>query len=71
MTHRFNALTVCLEQDIQPDDAQVIINAIQQIKGVLKVSGNVADLSSWNAEQRVRHELGRKMYEILYPPNPD
>lgn len=43
MTDRFNALTVVLEKDIREDDAQALLSAIGQLRGVLTVSGNVAD----------------------------
>ncbi len=43
MTDRLNALIVILEHDIREDDAEPIINAIQQLRGVLQVEPHVAD----------------------------
>lgn len=66
MTDRYNALTVVLDRDIRDDDAECILNAIRMIKGVRSVTGNVADVESHIAEQRVRHELGQKLMGVLY-----
>jgi hypothetical protein len=67
MTDRFHSLTVVLEQDMRDDDAQAIINAISQMRNVLSVNGNVADLESHVAYSRARQELGGKLFAILYP----
>lgn len=67
MTDRYNALVVTLERDIRDDDAEHIIQAIQMIKGVLSAEGNVADMSSHVAESRVRQDLGKKIWAILFP----
>lgn len=65
MTDRFNTLTVVLEKDTRDDDAQAIIQAILQLRGVLNVTGNVVDPSSWGAEERARIDLGKKILAIL------
>lgn len=67
MTDRFNSLTVVLEKDMRDDDAEALIAAIRQLRGVLSVSGNVADPSDYIAQQRARHELGDKLWQVLYP----
>lgn len=67
MTDRYNALTVVLEKDIRNDDAEALLNAIRQLRGVLSVTGNVADLDSHMAQARARHELGEKLWRVLYP----
>ena len=67
MTDRYNALTVVLEKDIRSDDAEAILNAIRQLRGVLSVNGNVADMNSHIAEERARRELGEKLWLVLYP----
>lgn len=67
MTDRFNVLTVALEKDIREDDAQVLISAIMQLRGVLSVEGHVSDPNSWAAEQRVRKELHEKLFAVLHP----
>lgn len=67
MTDRYNALTVILEKDIRDDDAEALLNAIRQLRGVLSVSGNVADFDSHLAQERARSELGQKLWNVLYP----
>lgn len=67
MTDRYNALTVVLERDIRDDDAEAILAAMRMIKGVRSVTGNVVDMESHIAEERVRHELGQKLIAIIYP----
>lgn len=67
MTDRFNTITVSLEHDIREDDAETLISAICQLRGVLSVSGNVSDSSAWCAEARVRSELSKKLWSVLHP----
>ena len=67
MTDKYNTLTVVLERDIRDDDAEVLLSAIRQLRGVLHVEGNVANVGAFMAEERARHELGQKLIEIVYP----
>jgi hypothetical protein len=67
MTDRFNALTVVLERDIRKDDADALIGAIRQLRGVLSVEGNVADIAAHVAEERARHDIGQKLMDVLHP----
>lgn len=67
MTDRYNALTVVLEQDIRDDDAEALLNAIRQLRGVLSVTGNVSDMNSHIAQERARRDLGEKLWCVLYP----
>jgi inosine-uridine nucleoside N-ribohydrolase len=65
MTDRYSSLTVVLEKDIREDDAQALVAAIHQLRGVLTVEGNVANLSEFVIEQRVRQEFREKLWEVL------
>lgn len=67
MTDRFNALTVVFEQNIREDDAQAIIAAISQFRGVASVQGNVADMNSYIAKEQALNELRGKVMDVLYP----
>lgn len=67
MTDRFNALTVVLERDIREDDAEPLIAAIRQLRGVLSVEPHVSNLSDLIAESRVRREIGERLVTIVYP----
>jgi len=66
MTYRFNALTVALSKDIRDDDAEKIIEAIKQLKGVEGVTGNIVDPDSYVAEMRVKNAVSEKLYEALH-----
>lgn len=57
MTDRFHSLTVILDKDIREDDAQPLIAAIRQFRGVADVQGNTADVTSAVAEARARREV--------------
>ena len=65
MTDRYFALTVVLEQNVRDDDAQHIIDAIKQMRGVLSVEPHVANLEMHQAQDRARHELQQKLWAAL------
>ena len=67
MSDRFHSLTVVLEKDMRDDDAKSLIQAIKQLRGVINVTGNVANIESHMAEERARHELSKQILDILYP----
>lgn len=67
MTDRYFALTVALEADIREDDAEHLLAAILMLRGVRAVEPLVSNPELWTAEQRVRHELGQKLFAALYP----
>jgi hypothetical protein len=70
MTDRYNYLTVVLEKDMRTDDAEGLIQAIRRMRGVLTVSGNVADTNAYFAEERARRDLTEKLWHILFPNAP-
>ena len=65
MTDRLNSLTVVLDHDYRDDDAESLILAIMQFRGVLAVKGNVADIASHTAEIRVKTELRKALFKLL------
>ena len=67
MTDRLKGLVVTLDRDYRDDDAEAIINAIRQIKGVLMVDLSMTTLDDDINRNRVRHELGEKLWAVLYP----
>lgn len=67
MTDRYNTLTVVLEKDVRDDDAETLLAAIRQLRGVLSASGNVTDPAAYMAEERAKRELGDKLWQVLYP----
>jgi hypothetical protein len=64
MTDRYHTLTVVLEDNIRVDDAESLMAAIRHLRGVLDVTGVVADLDSHMAEARVRRELSGKVLDL-------
>lgn len=68
MTDRINAVTVVLEADLRIDDAQDLLNAIRQLRGVASVEPNVSSIEDHVAQERAKRELGAKLWEVLYPP---
>ena len=67
MSDRINTITVVLEKEIRDDDCETILNAIRMIRGVLEATPNVADPGEYMAVERARHDLGQKLWEVLYP----
>jgi hypothetical protein len=61
---------VVLENDMRTDDAEGLIAAIGCMRGVLSVAKEVSDISAWAAQERARHNLGEKLWCVLYPSKP-
>ena len=66
MTDRFHTLTVVLEENVRDEDAASLIEAIHQMRGVLTVTGIVADYESHMAEARAKADLGAKIWDVIY-----
>ena len=66
MSDRYNSLIVILEKDLKDEDAEPLMEAIKQFRGVLSVRPNVSDINSLMAEKRVRQELGEKLWRVLH-----
>ena len=67
MTDRLTGVFVVFEEDLREDDAEPIIDAIKQIRGVLGVESQVSDMTNWAAEARVRQKLTRELWSVLHP----
>lgn len=65
MTDRTTNLTVVLDGEYREDDIQCVMDAIGLIKGVVTVGLNVTNYSDYAAEERVKQEIRRKIYEVL------
>lgn len=68
MTDRFNALTVVLEKDIREDDAEVLMSAIRQLRGVLSVTGEISSVSDSVAYERAKHAIWVRLWGALQEP---
>lgn len=67
MSNRINTITVVLEKETREDGCERILEAIRMVKSVLRVKANVADSTEYMAQELARHDLGQKLWEILYP----
>jgi hypothetical protein len=65
MTTRFSAFTVILENDIREDDAQLLISAIKQLRGVQDVVGHESNPMQQIAESRARNELLSQVVQLF------
>lgn len=65
MTDRYNSLVIFLDHDIRSDDAQPLIDAIKQLRGVLDVQPHVGTWDDDLAYSRVRRELVEKLWNVL------
>lgn len=69
MTDRISYLTVALARDIRDDDVELVIDAIEMIRGVSGVKMHVSDQTDYAARNRVRREYGAVLYEIAHRMN--
>jgi len=67
VTDRFHSLVVVLEKDMRDDDAQPLMDCITQLRGVLSVSGVVADHDSHMAQERARLEYYKALRAVIFP----
>lgn len=67
MTDRYAGCWVAFDRDIREDDVQPLINAILMLKGVTKVNKFIDAPEVWVAQERVKRELGDKLWEVLHP----
>lgn len=65
MTDRFHSLTVVLDKDIRSDDAEALMAAIAQLRGVLTVSGEVSTPDTYMAMERARFEVKSRVLNAL------
>ncbi len=65
MTDRIKGFAVVLDRNIRDDDAQPILDAIRQIRHVLSVTPMVSGHEDLFARERVKRELGEKLWKVL------
>ena len=65
MTDRINAIVVVLENDIRDDQIESLYHAIEQMRGVLSVTGNVTDINTMVVKQRLWQEMINKLFSII------
>jgi len=65
MTDRLKGVTVIFKKDIREDDAEVLISAIQMIKGVKKVVPSINSTDDIINRARVREDIKAKLYNLI------
>ena len=65
MTDRMNGVTVTFDRDIREDDAEILIQAISMIKGVIHVEPNIVMPESYNAKMQMKIEIRDKLYTFI------
>lgn len=67
MSETLKGLHVAFENPIREDDAQAIINAILQLRGVADVTTAIDDSADWMNRSMIRLEMRKELFEVLKP----
>lgn len=65
MTDRVASFTVILERDLRDDDAQEIIDAIRQLRGVLEVRPEIVGTDHIVAKAQARGEIFARIQQVM------
>lgn len=65
MTNRIHGLLVVLDTDLREDDAESLVTALRQLRGVCAVQPLVVDPGTHAARTRARIELTQKLWDVL------
>lgn len=65
MTDRHTAYFVTLEEPIRDDDAESIVTALRQIKGVVDVRSVIADIDQMAAAIRLDGKWKRALLDLV------
>jgi len=67
VTDRLKGCVVVFDEDIREDDAEPLMAAIAQLRGVLSIQPSIRTADDWMIRERVRRELTEKLCEVLRP----
>lgn len=65
MSKDVKGILVTFEKDVSEEMAEVLVQSIQMLKGVLDVSPVPTDMEDFIAYERARHDLKMALYEVL------
>lgn len=66
MTERHAGYVITLDQSIREDDAEQILTALRQIRGVASVTPVADSIDVQIGEQRALAELRSRLHEVLW-----
>jgi len=64
MSDRSKGCWVSFNADIKDEDADPLLDAIRQLRGVQAVESSVTDSSDWMAREHVRAEIREKLLAL-------
>ncbi len=65
MTDRINGFWVVLEQDTRVDDAEPLLAAVRQLRGVIGVDPHVVTPEDYFARTRAHREISQALWKAL------
>lgn len=65
MTDRIAGITVTLQPNMREDDAESLMQAIRQLRGVVSVQAHVADLAHHFAVEQAKTEYMQRILKVL------
>lgn len=65
MTDRINGFWVALERDTRIDDAEPLLAAVRQLRGVIGVDPHVVTPEDYFARTRVHCEISKALWDAL------
>lgn len=69
---KYSSLTIVLDKDLDEENLLPLMAAINQLRGVLSVKGGPVDiLAEYIASERIRRELGDKLFAVVFPQSKD
>ena len=67
---KYSSLTVVLDKNLSEEQMVPLMAAVGQLRGVLSVKGGpIEAMAEHVATERVRREIGDKLFAIVYPPS--
>ena len=65
---RYSSFTVVLDANLSEEQMMPLLAAVGQLRGVLSVHGGPVDtLAEHVASERIRREIGDKLYAVVFP----
>jgi len=65
MSDKYRSLTVALEEETSEENIKLIQNAIEMVKGVLRVVPEVAESDNYAVKEIVKWKIIREMVTML------